>query len=1637
MALRFNTFRAKRYLRSKFVEGKYLLASEASDIELEILDVLRKVVMETTGNVALADAWKVEKLSSTQLLIKPGSAWFQGLPFDMRSGKDQLISGAVLSAGITPVGITMSDDATGLGKVILFNDGALSPTSLYKIVISAKEELLTEVEDPFLQNANLTESTAQKVRLKFQINIVPDSLQTESPVPYRDENSTSLVATNFPIAGAFSSPNLVNQIIVTPGAAVNGELITSQLITGSEKIDGRDIELTLRNDSAIGGGHPIPKAPTEQAAFENGRLIDSNGNKYHINAIFNDVVSTQVVIRIDKEPDQPNPEIVNTKPFTLIKRDVYATDGINGQPQGKLFWNIATVNWHSSNLIVHESSVVDLRTSVSSLKDYEVFINNKHGLRLTDGGNVSWTLATQMLNWSSALSLINPHGLTQTIALASVPLVEGGSLAYDLNIASGGAIQKGTLAINVTAFGANSTLSAVTLNQVLIGNIVVDSAGVVAEITAIDDITNVITTSPALTANGAGTIYYDSFGPAKVPLNKEKYILAVRKNNKAFIGGMELETGETSQVGDGASAQLLSFIGSTGDSDSSPNYPSNFYVIDSNSLVTAIGTLDTALNALAGVVAGINWKAPVANFAALPAVSNVNGDVRLVLDTRVAYTWHSASSSWRLVNNSGNGIKVIGGGTLTWTSPNLTFTADMYLEVKGLAYTDNTIAFSTQSPIALATSLDVAYVTPNQVTGGPSLVVTVGSLASVPANAIIIARRDGVDAIVGSSSTKLKSGQSTTLYAQTSDQTLSYMGSPDTADSTPAYSSDIRGTAAENLTARLGSLTNSMGDSQEDRSAFFRSDLPITWTGSQILFTSDIVLSILNTKSGTVKTATILLAGSPISLTDGQIAYITIDRTLASENLTPTIASSTPAQLQANKDIIILAYRKDVSGAGYLHLPLHKQVMNPGQTVRLGASGSGSGTGGAGDDINVLTFKASFKDDFSDIPSTSNSAVDITAGFTDSTAYSAAKALYQLSYDASKTVTGTGTAMTLSGTPSFTVKAGDILRVGSEARKITVVTTQTSYTLSSAFTVNPSASAATVSQAVYTKDINNLSVDGLAISTAFSTSIGQILVSYEDSSTVGDDIFDANTTPVIAYTASSDGTLYSDVKVRPTNLTDSEAMVNLPSSSTNLYLRFFSNKTTGSGTVNILGYRAFLHRDISYADGSLLNQAYAFTDGVGTEINCSAPTVVTGKTRLTVTFTYPIAVNVGTTNGSIKVYLNGQKIPRFVDATLTPDASYKEISTSTIELDGDYSALNYSLEVIQDVAVVDSSTNNAADIALIGDSRLQNQLMNGGFDLWQRGTSVTVANTISTYLADRWYVKNSLGTNGVITYSQVAGVQVGSKFGAKVQITTAPTAAQVNGTELYQVIENANTLALLDKIMSSRVYIKSFGLVNQVGIQFYYKTTEAKVDTALGSEALVTVNTSTFTLGQLLGQSINNLPTSAGVLGIRIRITGVSSGNLYDINNGFVVEQAMMNVGVSSLLFKRRGDSIREEIQDCQRYYEKSYNLNVNPGANDASGQLEQFARVARAANQAGTFGTYTTSFKVAKRIAPVCNYYGQTGTINAVYNGSSGLAISGITGFGAVGENTIFQIVLDTSSANTISLDNLIRWHFVADAEI
>lgn len=815
-----------------------------------------------------------------------------------------------------------------------------------------------------------------------------------------------------------------------------------------------------------------------------------------------------------------------------------------------------------------------------------------------------------------------------------------------------------------------------------------------------------------------------------------------------------------------------------------------------------------------------------------------------------------------------------------------------------------------------------------------------------------------------------------------------------------SYSSNIRGVASQSLVARLGVLTDAEGDEQEDRSAYFRSDAPVTWTGTQLQFTTDIVLEILNTKSGTLTQHTILAANSPLTLANGESLYVAINRLSASENVVPVNSGVTPipAQTQANKDIIVLARRVDALSAPYLHIPFHKQVLEPGQTVRLGASGSSAADSGNGDELIVLAYKASFRDDFNTTPIASG-PINIGAGFTDSTLYSAALKYFRLNYDATKTVTGTGTSMTLSGAPTFTVKVGDILRVGSEARRITAIPTQTTPTIESAFTTNPTAAGCTVSQAVYTTDLNNFVGDGQAISGLFSDSIASALTTYDDTETLGDIIFDNGATPNVAYTASADGTNYSVVSVRPNGVNNENDAVSLPVAGSNLFLRFFSNKTSGSGAVNLLGYKTFFHREDTQDDGFTLQQAYCFTDGIGTEVNCSTPIVVGGKTHLALAFTFVTGLNPGEPNGQLEVYLDGKKIPRFIDSTLTPDASYTEVGNNAIELNTDYSLSNLSLEVIKPIAAQDVSEDNSDDIFDLQTHKFKNYVINGNMDFWQRNTTFNnVAQ--STYVADRWVSYNGTTATVNVTRQTISSLGIGSQFCLRSE-RSAGTAEWI----VESNFEGADLVLMKGKYMTFSLLLrKGSALTSNVTIFLQTTSTEARGGSAVESASLVIPNASLSTTDFQRFSVTLFVPANTAAAGVRVY---VSANQLGAANAYFEMTQVMLNEGRSVAPFTTSGNSKTEELLACQRYYEKSYDQGTFPATvtnnsrrlisvgTGAGGGCIYFKVVKRTSSPTMVF--YSPSTGAANNVRNATNNTDQAASTNISGDSSSEVAVTGI----------------------------------------
>ena len=218
-------------------------------------------------------------------------------------------------------------------------------------------------------------------------------------------------------------------------------------------------------------------------------------------------------------------------------------------------------------------------------------------------------------------------------------------------------------------------------------------------------------------------------------------------------------------------------------------------------------------------------------------------------------------------------------------------------------------------------------------------------------------------------------------------------------------------------------------------------------------------------------------------------------------------------------------------------------------------------------------------------------------------------------------------------------------------------------------------------------------------------------------------------------------------------------------------------------------------------------------------------------------------------------------------------------------------------------STVEQNTGGAVSPYVAG----KNFLINGGFDIWQRGTSGF--STLGAYTADRWF---GSGAN-TITYSQETTlVPTGFKYAVK--FLTSSTGAY---GELYQAIENQTVVLMAGKTVTLSGYVlaNSTYTGNAVlGIQ-----TNTTVDTISGGTwtevvyANITPSTSTWQRF-----SVTYTIPSTGIYGVRVRL-----GNTVTQNSGAALYWAGVQLEIGSVAtpFSRAGGTLSGELDACQRYY--------------------------------------------------------------------------------------------------------------------
>lgn len=297
----------------------------------------------------------------------------------------------------------------------------------------------------------------------------------------------------------------------------------------------------------------------------------------------------------------------------------------------------------------------------------------------------------------------------------------------------------------------------------------------------------------------------------------------------------------------------------------------------------------------------------------------------------------------------------------------------------------------------------------------------------------------------------------------------------------------------------------------------------------------------------------------------------------------------------------------------------------------------------------------------------------------------------------------------------------------------------------------------------------------------------------------------------------------------------------------------------------------------------------------------------------------------------------------------------------------------------------------------------KNAVINGGFDIWQRGTSGFTGSS-PYYGADRWFFARPSAVAGSTMSRQAAGLD-GFQYCARLQRDSGNT--NTTTVRVFQSLETADSVRFAGKTLTLSFYVRAganySGGTNSGGIGIYTGTGTDQQIGNTGFTGSSTIGTGTFTPTTTWSR-VSLTATSASTMteiGFEINFlpTGTAGANDYIEITGVQLE-----AGSVATPFARAGGSIQGELAACQRYYWRTA------------------ASTAESPIGAGAANATTTCFinvnhPVSMRVAPTAIDY-------------SGIFISDlVSGFTTFTNFTINQAQTNTSSLYGIGFTGLTQY--------
>ena len=357
-------------------------------------------------------------------------------------------------------------------------------------------------------------------------------------------------------------------------------------------------------------------------------------------------------------------------------------------------------------------------------------------------------------------------------------------------------------------------------------------------------------------------------------------------------------------------------------------------------------------------------------------------------------------------------------------------------------------------------------------------------------------------------------------------------------------------------------------------------------------------------------------------------------------------------------------------------------------------------------------------------------------------------------------------------------------------------------------------------------------------------------------------------------------------------------------------------------------------------------------------------------------------------------------------------------------------------------------TSGGLEYNIGGASSLSRQaIINGNFDVWQRGASVATSTDGTIYFqADRWFdfKDDNGGTSPTLTRTRQAltdGDIANAYYYSRLATNGAGTSLGTASAHYYmQRIEHGTRLLCgLDKTVTVSFWAKSDIANKKLGIYLNQNYgsggSPTSAETINGTKWTLTTTwtkyTHTFTTNTLVGKTFGTADDDylqvtfmymwGSTLGVTVGDTGnaetyVGSGNID-------IAQVQLCAGSVALPFQPK--SYEEEKLDCKPYYQKSYDDGTALGTDTYLGAVQT--------RSASTYRLYQGSvqFPVEMRAIPVVTLYSKTGASGKIRNidDSNDITVSTTSLIGTK------SYIIDLNNAATANKEYC--WHWTASAEL